>query len=256
MKKKVLLLCFVLFGITMHSQVLISLLLGDKLNSDGLEFGLEGGFNFSSISGLETKQMTSDLNLGFYFDIRVKNNWYLDTGVLVKSQIGVEDLSTNDLNFIGATIHEDLEGQYDQVVRGFLVPAQMKYEFEDHIYVEGGLQFGLVTKAYVEFNGIQDELEVRIQEDNRDAMNRIDVGAIAGFGYQLKKGEGMTIGAKYSYGFVNAYKEKDGTKHNSIFVKVNIPIGKNKGKEKRAEKERLEKEEEKNLKEKNEKDSI
>ena len=132
----------------------------------------------------------------------------------------------------------------------------MKYEFEDHIYVEGGLQFGLVTKAYVEFNGIQDELEVRIQEDNRDAMNRIDVGAIAGFGYQLKKGEGMTIGAKYSYGFVNAYKDKDGTKHNSIFVKVNIPIGKNKAKEKRAEKERLKKEEEKNLKEKNEKDSI
>ncbi len=245
MKKILLLGLFLFFGSIVHSQVLISMILGDKLNSDGLEFGLEGGVNFSSISGLETKQRTSDFNIGFYFDIRIKDNWYLDTGVLVKSQQGVEDLTMNDLNFIGATIHEDLEGQYDQIVRNFLIPAQLKYEFEDHIYVEGGLQFGLVTKAYVEFNGKQDGLEITIKEDNRDLMNRFDVGVIAGFGYQLKKGEGMTIGAKYSYGFVNAYKEKDGTKHNSIFLRVNIPIGKNKAKQKEAEKERIKQEEKK-----------
>lgn len=240
MKKNLLLLVFILFSISSQSQVLITLLLGDKLNSDGLEFGLETGVNFSSISGMESKQMTSDFNIGFYFDFRIKDNWFLDTGVLVKSKQGLEDLSINDLNFIGATVHE-LEGSYDQVVKNFLVPAQLKYKFKNHFYAEGGVQFGLVTKAFIEFSGKENELEVTIKEDNRDLMNRLDVGAIAGVGYQLKRGEGMTIGAKYSYGFVNAYKEKDGTKHNTIFVKVNIPIGKNKAKQKQAEKERLEK---------------
>jgi hypothetical protein len=33
-----------------NSQVLISLLLGDKLNSEKLKFGLDGGVNFATIS--------------------------------------------------------------------------------------------------------------------------------------------------------------------------------------------------------------
>ena len=39
----------------MQSQVLISLLLGEKLNTGAIEFGLEGGINWTQISGLETK---------------------------------------------------------------------------------------------------------------------------------------------------------------------------------------------------------
>jgi hypothetical protein len=64
-------------GHAANSQVLISLLLGDKLNSGGIEFGLDGGFSLSSLSGVEPSQAHSDFNLGFYFDIRMKNPaWY------------------------------------------------------------------------------------------------------------------------------------------------------------------------------------
>lgn len=48
----------------------------------------------------------------------------------------------------------------------------------------------------------------------------------------------MTIGAKYYYGFIDVYKEKSGTKHNTFFLKVNLPIGANKAKAKAAEKEK------------------
>jgi len=57
----------------MQGQVLISLLFGDMLNSDGLEFGLEGGFNWSKVSGMETNSSLRTFNLGFYFDIRLKD---------------------------------------------------------------------------------------------------------------------------------------------------------------------------------------
>jgi len=40
MRKYFVLLSMLLFGLNVQSQVLISLVLGDKLNSDGLEFGL------------------------------------------------------------------------------------------------------------------------------------------------------------------------------------------------------------------------
>ena len=58
-----------------NGQILITLLLGDKLNSEGLEFGLEGGVNGSNLNGLETRNPLVNFNLGFYFDILIKENW-------------------------------------------------------------------------------------------------------------------------------------------------------------------------------------
>jgi len=64
MRKYFIVLGLLLLGLNVQSQVLISLLFGDKLNSDGLEFGLEGGLNFSKISGLEANKSLRALNLG------------------------------------------------------------------------------------------------------------------------------------------------------------------------------------------------
>lgn len=72
--KYILLLAVMLMGISTHSQVLLSVIFGDKLNSDELEFGLEGGFNLSDISNLEADKRLSSFNLGFYFDFRINNN--------------------------------------------------------------------------------------------------------------------------------------------------------------------------------------
>ena len=107
--KKYFLVIFLLFaGFTSQSQVLISLLLGDKLNSEALEFGLEGGLNWTQISGMETKNFSRKWNLGFYFDIRMKNQWFLYTGVLVKSNFGVDKLTDGDLKTIGATNYNSI----------------------------------------------------------------------------------------------------------------------------------------------------
>ena len=62
--------------------MLLSLIFGDALNSDGLEFGLQGGFNWSSMSGLETSSGNSTFNLGFYFDIKLKEHLSIYTGVI------------------------------------------------------------------------------------------------------------------------------------------------------------------------------
>ena len=45
-----------------------------------IEFGLDGGLNYSSISSLETDNFKRDFNLGFYFDIKLKDHWYFNTG--------------------------------------------------------------------------------------------------------------------------------------------------------------------------------
>lgn len=224
MIKYFLTLSLLICGLNSQSQVLISLLLGDKLNSEGLEFGLEGGYNWSKVSGMETNKSLSTFNLGFYFDIRLKNQWYLYTGVLVKANLGMDKLTANDLVFLQAEVYEQ-EGDYSQKMNYFLVPILPKYKFKNHFYVEVGPQLGLMYKSWVEFNSDIEGTTATISEYNEDMINKFDAGMMAGLGYTLLKGNGMTMGVKYYYGFIDVYKGRSGTKNSSLFLKLNIPIG-------------------------------
>ena len=138
--------------------------------------------------------------------------------------LGVDKLSDTDLIFLQTDVLEE-EGDYRQVMNYFLVPALAKYKFKNHLYLEGGLQFGWMTNAWVEFNSDVEGKNARIQDFNKDEINKFDTGLMIGFGYTLLKGSGMTLGLKYYYGFVDVYKDKAGSKNSSLFLKMNIPIG-------------------------------
>ena len=205
-------------------QVLISLLLGDKLNSDGLEFGLEGGFNWSQVTGLETNDYNRTFNLGFYFDIRIKDSWSLYTGTLVKASMGVGNLTVNDLVTVGSTPNPD-PGSYDQEIRYFLVPLFLRYHFPNRIYVEAGPQLGLMHQAFVEFESSSDDPEIRIKDYNKEAINTFAFGLAAGIGYKLQPGpKGMSIGFSYHHGLSRVYESID-SYNRGLFLKLNIPIG-------------------------------
>lgn len=225
MKKYLFIFTLVLLAFTSNSQVLISLLLGDKLNSDGLEFGLEGGVNYTNISGFESGRMSSNFNLGFYFDIRMKDQLFLNTGVAVKSSFGFGKPTEGDMAFLQPDITYLNEGVYKQKIKSFHVPILMNYKFKNHIYAELGPQLGWARKGWVEYEYESDEFDVDTKYYNSDMIARIDVGAMAGLGYRLRKGEGLTIGVRYYRGFIDVFKDKSGTKNNSLNLKVNIPIG-------------------------------
>lgn len=225
MKHKIIFILAFLFSIPSQSQILISILLGDKLNSGNLEFGLEGGYNFANVSGFESNSSLNNFNLGFYFDIKVKENWWFYTGVLVKANLGANKLSETDLERLEMTIY-DAPGTYSQKLNYFIVPTLAKYKFKNRIYLEGGPQFGLLHKAWVEYNSDIGGRDARIKEYNKSKVNIFDVGVTIGTGYRLtNKISGMTIGVKYYYGFTNVYKEESGTNNSSLFLKLNIPIG-------------------------------
>ena len=225
MKKSVVVLLISLFAYQAHSQVLISLLLGDKLNSDKIEFGLEGGANFSHISSLQSTKYLPTFNLGFYFDIQIKKSWRLHTGVLVKSNLGTKDLSTSDLSQLQASTY-NASGTYSQNISYFLVPVLAKYQFKNRIYLEAGPQAGLMSTAWVEFKSDSNDTSAKIKEKNTDRIRRFDFGVVGGLGYKFQKTHGVTIGVKYYYGCVDVYKDVAGNNNNNaFFIKLNIPIG-------------------------------
>ncbi len=253
MKKSLLIIFFLIAGMAAQSQVLITLLLGDKLNSEGLEFGLEGGINWTNISGLDTEDYARKWNLGFYFDIRIKNQWSLSTGVLVKSNFGVDKLSDNDLISIGATNYSTLdtialEGDYSMKISSFMVPVLIRYKFKNHIYAELGPQFSLMYNSWVEFESDIESRDAIIKEYNKEKINKIDVGIMVGAGYRFFNGTGWTIGAKYYYGFVDVFKDVSGTKNSSIYLKLNIPIGAGEVSQQKSAEKAAKKQEKKNSK--------
>ncbi len=240
MKKYIFLVLFVFGSMASQSQILITLLLGDKLNSESLEFGLDGGVNWTHISGLETKSFARKWNLGFYFNIQMKNQWFLHTGVLVKSNFGVDHLTDNDMNTLGEQIYETLdgdrwEGDYSHRMNTFQVPAMIKYKFKNHMYVALGPQFNLSYKSWNQFDSDVEGSDATLKSYNREKINRFDVGIAAGLGYTLFKGTGWTFGAKYYYGFLDVFKDVSGTKNSSIYAVINIPVGAGKAKKKREE---------------------
>ena len=168
-------MCFIFAVSNVHSQVLISLLFGDKLNSDKIEFGLETGVNFEQIEGFESNDRRAFFNIGFYFDFKLKNrDWSIYTGVLVKANQGLDNLTDNDLVFLGIDKQEVddviIEGSYKQVINAFMVPALLKYKFHQGVYLEGGMQFGWHTKAYVEFNSDNKDVQEQVRYKNNDAI--------------------------------------------------------------------------------------
>ena len=224
MKKSILFFLISLTTYQVHSQVLISLLFGDKLNSDKVEFGLEGGANFSHISSLQSTKYNPNFNLGFYFDIEIKKSWLLYTGVLVKSTLGTNHLSVSDLTQLGATTYS-ASGTYSQKINYFLVPVLAKYQFKNRMYLEAGPQAGLMSKAWIEYNSDSSNTTAKIKEKNTDNIHRLDFGFVGGLGYKFQKTQGVTIGVKYYYGLVDVYKDIAGSNNSSFFIKLNIPIG-------------------------------
>lgn len=242
MKKSILLLITFFFVSTSYSQVLISMVFGDKLNSPFLEFGLEGGVNLSTISNQETTGSNIGFNLGFYFDIHLKKslNWMVNTGVIVKSPMGAHGIPVYSLE--NETLDNTFTGGYvDREIRYFNVPILIKYKFDNNIYVKAGPQFGLLSKAFDRFRNKIDGDNVIYKNDIKDQVRVIDAGVALGLGYRITAGNGINVGMQYYYGLVPVMKGDGPNQYNrSLYLTAAFPIGKGKAAKRAAEKKALE----------------
>jgi hypothetical protein len=229
MKRYLLFLGLLILSFSANSQVIISLLLGDKLNSGKIEFGLDGGYNRCTIEGLDGAKGINGFNLGFYFDIKTKNpSWMFNTGVIVKSPMGADDLPVYSLNnaaldtvFIGGSVSRKL--------RYFDVPFMMKYTFKNKFYVKSGIVLALRSKCFDEFKkSILDDDDLKYKINIGDNYRHLDAGLALGIGYRLMKGYGMNLGAQYYYGLMDITVDDStpGQFNRVLYITVGIPIGK------------------------------
>ena len=232
--KQLILVSFLLFSGMAQSQILVTLIFGEKLNSEGVEFGLSGGLTRSRINGFSDQRAQTTLNLGFYFDSRLKGQWWLNTGVMVVSRQGTNRISGDELAYFYQDTTIDIDpivsdGNFGQAMDYFNVPILIKYKHPTHFFVEGGFMLGLRTRAGTYYKASAEKASMEFVYYNQDLFRRIDAGAMFGLGYKLMKGEGMNIGVRYYHGLVDIYKSDETSLYNqTLYFFADIPIGANK----------------------------
>ena len=217
---------------SLNAQVLISLLFGDALNSEKIEFGLVGGLNRSYINDIEESKGLNNFNLGFYFHILMKNSSYLSTGVLVKSNVGATGMATypiGDEDF--DAVYQD--GTLTKKISCFYVPILFHQRFNNRWYIEAGPQLGLIYKPKDIFEVSEFGGDLSYKRDVRDEYKYIDAGLLGGAGFKFRKEtKSISAGINYYYGLVNVSERPDLKIRNSyINLYIKIPIGAGKSKE-------------------------
>lgn len=222
---------------TSRAQILISLLFGDALNTDEIEFGLIGGLNRSWIYTIDESSGLNNFNLGFYFHINMFENSYLSTGVLVKSNVGARGMNTYA---IGDPEFDEVfaDGELIKKISYFYVPIMWHQRFHNRFYIESGVQLGLRGKVYDYFR-VEDTFDGTITYENsiRDEIKGFDGGLVAGMGYKFKKQiKSTAIGVNYYYSLMDVSK-MDGMsiRNSSVYIYCKIPIGANKNSEKASQ---------------------
>lgn len=212
---------------TAKSQVIISLVFGEVLNTPKVEFGLMGGLNRSYILDIKEAEGLNNFNIGFYFHILLKNQSYLSTGVLVKSNVGAQGMPTysrNNADFDSIFV----DGTLTKKINYFYVPIMFHQRFNNNRwYAEAGFQLGLRNKAYDIFDNTAADGDVEYTLDVRDEYARLDAGLVAGVGYKFQKEiKSMSLGVNYYYGLVNVSLVPETTiKNSSVYIYMKVPIG-------------------------------
>jgi len=216
-----------LFSTTSQSQVLISLIFGNALNTPKIEFGLVGGLNRSYLLNYNGSTGLNNFNLGFYFHILLKNQSYISTGVLVKSNVGATGMPTYP---VGDPDFDDVfkDGVLTTKISYFYVPIMFHQRLNDNRwYVEAGIQAGLRNKAKDIFDIETNGGDVSYTRSVKSDYHNLDFGLIGGAGYKFKKQiKSMSAGILYYYGLVDVNRADDiNIKNSSIYFYLKIPIG-------------------------------
>lgn len=223
-----------LFCFTAQAQLLIVALFGDQLNSGKIEFGLDGGYNRSWYLDRQDAEGLNNFNLGFFFHVQMTEGrtGFLSTGVHVKSSVGASGMPTYS---IGDPEFDDVYsgGELRTKVNVFYLPVMWQQRM-GKVFVEGGIQPGLRSKAF-DFFLVEDfEGDLEYKRDVRDNYTRLDFGVVGGLGYRLSEGPtSASVGVNYYYGLVDVYKPATyDLKNSSMYVYARIPIGAGGGKDK------------------------
>jgi len=224
--KRLFLICFlVLLSFFARSQVIISLLFGDKLNSDKVFFGLILGGGWNNLSGYSSSSSFFNFNLGLFLNLKMNDKVFIQFDAWAKYKMGAMGLPVYSLN--DATLDSLFkQGQVERNIKYLSVATTVQYRFYDYFSIETGPQISIRTKATDIFSANPAGGDLRFNKDITEMSTLFDVGALVGITYQFQKGQGVKIGVREYFGLIDIFPAEPGNNLNRSFqINAYIPIG-------------------------------
>ena len=183
------------------------------------QFGLKAGLNVSDInngaSGTDMKAKTG-LYVGVTATIPISDEFSVQPE-LIYNQLGAK---TNLYDFGGIIGNVSTTTKLDYIS----LPVMLQYNFPSNFYLELGPEFSYMVSAK---QGLSTSIISPSTDINMDYLNRLNVGAGFGAGYNLNKNIG--ISARYTLGLTGLGKNGnvtdyflDSAKNNNLQVGVNF----------------------------------
>jgi hypothetical protein len=220
-------LCIVLLislSQTGRSQILISILFGDKLNSGKMEFGLMVSPTLCNITDIDAKYRTG-LALGLYLNLKITDRFFFHPEAIPKSALGANKLAPYPS---GDTTLDRLfaDGSVQRKIKAISVPLLCRYRIGGLWFIEAGPQIDWMLKTTDEFKTKANGGDLSFSKEISDQFTRFDVGLAGGLVYKFKSTNSMSLGIRYFYGLTDIIKTSSGSQHNSAWLlNVYIPVG-------------------------------
>lgn len=179
----------------------------------GFSFGAKAGVNFSSISNLDETGYNSKGKTSFH--VGALGQYSFNEKFAVQAEILYSEMGAEyDYNY---TVLPTLRGGgLDQgngtICTSYLsIPLLAKYTFIKGLSVEGGPQFSQLLAAKDQYSYTYDygdgQMTESGEEDIKDDLGFIDIGAAVGLTYKLDFG--LFFSARYVFGLTNIFDYSD-----------------------------------------------
>lgn len=219
------------FSTALKSQIIVSLIFGEALNSEKLQFGIEVGANATNITNFSLSSAAAGFEISMFLNWRYSEKWSLYSNLVANSNRGYRgDESMLDPNYLPGN---DYEFWYmkERLAYGAAQSA-FRYHISPAWSVAGGISLGLRFKAKDEGYYKNGDSSLEIGYKVNDDYRWLDAGPTLAVLYQFRQGYGASIIARGYYGVVDVAKEIPGYQSNYYFqLTAGILIGAKKGKD-------------------------
>jgi hypothetical protein len=200
-----LVLCFVFLGHSQAQAALFALIFGDKVATENFNVGLEIGFPYATVSGIDGNSSNLGLHFGIGANMKLSENWSLNPAAYFLSSRGA-DLDALSLNSPDAELNAKFNGVPATLKTNFIdVPLFVNYRFTNSKFKVGlAPQISFRTGSNAVFSNETGDFEYDIENQT----NGTDFGLITQLGYiwnSTTKNLEVHIQLRYFHGFSDIY---------------------------------------------------
>ncbi len=209
-----------------RGQVLISLLLGDKVSSERFHLEFNVGANLADLKGIDDTKLKPGFMLAIGGEWRFAGDFFLQPELMPFYFAGAKDMPTGGLD-IPPPLDTLVSNQTaERTLKYFAIPVLIKYgALGRQLHVGVGPQIAFLTSATDKFQGVINN-QITVEEDIEDGLNSTDAGVVFNLSYKMRPSYGTGINLRYYLGLTDIIKDNPGeavyNRVLSIFLSVAI----------------------------------